>query len=33
MYKKQVHLYKTDYMINDDEYETANEKQIAQIRH
>ena len=30
MYKKQVSLFKSDYMINDNGNEAENEKQISQ---
>ena len=33
MYKKQVHLFKRSYMINDNENEAKNEKQITYIRY
>ena len=33
MYKKQVRLFKLGYIINDNENETANGKQITKIQH
>ena len=33
MYKKQVHLFKRGYMINDNENEAEKEKHITQMRH
>ena len=33
MYKKQLRMLKLGYMINDNEDETKDEKEITQIRH